>query len=69
MKIIYMRTCKRSEGTSEKREKLQIQDRREMVNGQRLTGSSVTEQRARDKTWTEKRNTFFVRELKQEGCS
>lgn len=52
-----------------KREKLQIQDRREMVNGQRFRGSSVTKQRARDKPWIEKRNTFFVREQKEEGCS
>ena len=52
-----------------KREKLQIQDRREMVNGQRFRGSSVTKQRARDNPWIEKRNTFFVREQKEEGCS
>ena len=40
-----------------------------MVNGQRFRGSSVTEQRARDKPWTGKRNTFIVREQKEEGYS
>lgn len=40
-----------------------------MVNGQRFRGSSITEQRARDKPWTGKRNTFIVREQKEEGYS